>query len=56
MVDQLCQALLEVRLVLGEANRWVWKVGGLQTFSVNSAYFLVRRDCEVGFSPVFSKL
>ena len=55
-MDQLCQALHEVRMDLGEADRWIWKVGGIQTFSVNSAYSLVRRDCEVDFSPIFSKL
>ena len=55
-MDQLYQALLEVRLVLGEADRWVWKAGGLQTFSVSSAYSLLRRDGEVVFSPTYSKL
>ena len=56
MVDQLSQALLEARLVLGEVDKWVWKGGGDQRFSVNSAYSLVRRDCEADPSPVFSKL
>ena len=55
-MDQLYQALLEVRLVLGEADRWVWKAGGLQTFSVSSDYSLLRRDGEVVFSPIYSKL
>jgi len=32
-VDQLCQALLKARLAPGEADMWVWKAGGLQTFS-----------------------
>jgi len=41
---------------LEKADSWVWKVGGLQKFSVNSAYMLVRRDSEVEGSPVFSKL
>jgi len=56
LVDQLYQALLEVSLVLGEADKWVWKAGGLQTFSVSSAYSLLRRDCEVVFSPTYCKL
>ena len=43
-------------MVLGETDRWVWKVGGLQTFSVISAYSLLRRDVEVDFSPTYSKL
>ena len=55
-MDQLYQALLEVSLVLGEADKWVWKAGGLQTFSVSSAYSLLRRDCEVVFSPTYCKL
>jgi len=48
--------LLEAGLVQGVADSWVWKVGGIQTFSVNFAYNLVRKDSEVGSSPVFSKL
>jgi len=56
MVDQLSQALLEARMVLGEEDRWVWKGGGDQLFSVNSAYSLVRRDCEADHSPIFRKL
>jgi len=43
-------------MVLGEEDRWVWKGGGDQLFSVNSAYSLVRRDCEVDHSPIFRKL
>ena len=31
-----------VRLNSGEVDRWVWKGEGLQTFSVSSAYFLIR--------------
>ncbi|XP_068497985.1 uncharacterized protein [Phaseolus vulgaris] len=54
--NDLYQALLEVRLVMGEADRWVWKAGGLQTFSVSSAYSLLRRDGEVVFSSTYSKL
>ena len=56
MVDQLSQALLEARMVLGEEDRWVWKGRGDQLFSVNSAYSLVRRDCEAYLSPIFRKL
>ena len=43
-------------MVLGEEDRWVWKGGGDQLFSVNSAYSLVRRDCEADLSPIFRKL
>ncbi|XP_068487176.1 uncharacterized protein [Phaseolus vulgaris] len=56
LVNQLRQVLLHARLVPEEADSWVWKVWGLQTFSVNSAYIHVRKDCEVVFSPIFSKL
>ena len=55
-MDQFWQVLQDVRLVSGEADNWVWKVGGVQTFSVNSAYTHVRRDSEVEGSPIFSKL
>ena len=34
----------------------MWKGRGDQMFSVNFAYSLVRRDCEVDPSSVFSKL
>jgi len=54
--DQLLQILLEARLVPGEADSWVWKVGGLQMFSVNYAYIHVRKDREVVSSPIFSRL
>jgi len=56
LVDQLSQVLLEAGLVQGVADSWVWKVWGIQTFSVNSTYNHVRKDNEVVFSPVFSKL
>ena len=56
MADQLSQALLEARLGLGEADRWVWKGEGDQTFSVNSTYSLVRRVNAADPSSVFSKL
>jgi len=56
MVDQLSQALLEARLGLGEADRWVWKGEGDQKFSVNSAYSLVRRVNVTNPSLVFRKL
>jgi len=56
LADELSQALLEVRLGSREADRWVWKGGGDQEFSVNSAYSLVKRDCEADFSSVFNKL
>jgi len=54
-VEQLRQALLMVRMISGEEDRWVWKGEGL-IFSVSSAYSLVRRDCEADSSPVFGKL
>jgi len=56
LVDQFWQVLQGIRLILGEADSWVWKVGGLQKFSVNSAYMHVKRDSEVEGSPVLSKL
>jgi len=56
LVDQLSHLLLEAMLASGEADRWIWKVRGLQTFSVNSAYNLVRKDREVVSSSVFRKL
>jgi len=54
--DQLSQLLLEARVVLGEVDGWIWKEGGSQTFSVNSAYNLVRKDKETIISPIFCKL
>ena len=56
LADQLSTILLEARMVPGEADCWIWKGGGLQTFSVNSAYNLVRKDKEVVPSPVFCML
>jgi len=56
LVDQLSQVLLEAGLVQGVADSWVWKVGGIHMFSVNSVYNHVRKDCEVVSSPIFSKL
>ena len=56
VTDQLSRALFEARMILGETNRWVWKVESLQMFTVSSAYSLVRRDREVDCSTVFSKL
>jgi len=44
MAEQLSQLLLEARIALGEVDSWIWKEGGLQTFSVNSAYNLVRKQ------------
>ena len=55
-MDQFWQVLQDLRLVLREVDSWVWKVGGLQTFSINYAYIHVRRDSEVECSPVSSKL
>ena len=56
MADQLSQLLLEARVAPGEADSWIWKEGGLQTFSVNSAYNLVRKDKEADSSPIYCKL
>jgi len=53
---QLHQVFLEARLVMGEVDSWVWKVGGLQMFSVNSTYIHVRKDRDVVSSSIFSKL
>ena len=55
-MNQLFQVFQDVKLVLGEADSWVWKVGGLQTYSTNYAYIQVRRDRRVEFSSIFSKL
>ncbi len=55
-MEQLVQLLQEVKLTLGEADCWVWKVGESQTFSVNSAYVQVRRGRGGEFSPEHSKL
>ena len=56
MAEQLSQLLLEARIDPGEVDSWMWKEGGLQTFSVNSAYNLVRKDNEEDSFPIFSKL
>ncbi|XP_068467092.1 uncharacterized protein [Phaseolus vulgaris] len=56
LAGQLRQPLAVVRLDSGETDRWVWKGEGLQTFSVSSAYSLIRRDCEADSSLVFGKL
>jgi len=56
LVEQLFQMLQGVKLELGEADSWVWKVGGLQTFTINSIYVQVRRDRVGKISPVYSKL
>ena len=50
LVEQLRQALLLVRMVSREEDRWVWKGEGLQSFSVSSVYSLVMRDCVVDSS------
>ena len=55
-MDQMSQFLLEARLVKGEADRWIWKDGGFQTYSINSAYNLVRKDKEEDSSSVCCKL
>ncbi|XP_068475329.1 uncharacterized mitochondrial protein AtMg00310-like [Phaseolus vulgaris] len=56
MADQLSQLLLGVEVVPGEVDKWIWKVGGLQFFTVSSAYNLIRKDNEVVSSSVFCKL
>jgi len=56
MTDQMSQLLLGVGAASGEVDSWIWKDGGLQTFTVSSAYNLVRKDNEADTSPVFSKL
>ena len=38
LAEQLVQSLQGVKLVLGEEDNWVWKAGGCQSFTVNSAY------------------
>jgi len=56
MAEQLSQLLLGVGVALGESDRWIWKVGGLQSFTVSSAYNLVKKDNEADPLSVFSKL
>ena len=56
LAEQLGQLLLEVRVVSGEVDGWIGKGGDSQSYSVNSAYNLVRNDKETMFSPIFSKL
>ena len=40
----------------GETDSWVWKVGDLQSFTVSSAYKLIRKDNEADSLLVFSKI
>jgi len=54
--DQLSQLLLGVEVVIGETYRWFWKGGGIQSFTVSSAYNLIRKDNEVVSSQMFRKL
>ena len=56
LAEQLVQSLQGVKLVLGEADNWVWKAGGCQSFTVNSAYVQLRRDRVGEFSSVYSML
>ncbi|XP_068466604.1 uncharacterized protein [Phaseolus vulgaris] len=56
LVEQLVQSLQEVKLVLGEADNWVWKAGGCQSFTVNFVYVQLRRDRVGEFSSVYSML
>ena len=53
MAEQLRQLLLEARVVSGEVDEWIWKGGDSQSFSVNSAYNLVRKDKESIFRQFF---
>jgi len=56
MADQMSQLLLGAGAAPREVDSWIWKEGGLQTFTVSFAYNLVRKDNEVDASPIFSKL
>jgi len=56
LVDQLSQFLLKARIASGEVDSWIWNEGGTQSFSVNSAYNLVRKDSKVNPSLIFRKL
>ena len=56
LADQLSQFLLKARVASGEVDSWIWKEGGTQSFLLNSAYNLVRKDSEVNSSPIFGKL
>ena len=39
LVEEFVQILHGAKLELGKTNCWIWKAGGFQTFTVNSAYF-----------------
>ena len=56
MAEQLGQLLIEARVVSGEEDGCIWKGGDSKSYSVNSAYNLVRKDIETMFSPIYSKL
>jgi len=56
MANQLSQHLLKARVASGEVDSWISKEGGFQTFSVNSAHNLVRKDFEANSSLIFCKL
>ncbi|XP_068483176.1 uncharacterized protein [Phaseolus vulgaris] len=55
-LKELVQLLQGVKLDLGEVDSWGWKVGGCQTFTVNSAYVQLRRDRVGEIFPVYSML
>jgi len=56
MAEQLSQLLFGVGVAPGEADSWIWKVGGLQSFTVSSAYKLIRKDNEADSLSIFSKI
>ena len=49
------QVLQGAMLDLEDEDSWVWKVGELQTYSVNYAYVLFRQDREEELSFVYNK-
>ena len=54
--DQLSQLLLGVEVVIEETDSWIWKGGGIKSFTVSSAYNLIRKDNEMVSSQVLRKL
>ncbi|XP_068504164.1 uncharacterized protein [Phaseolus vulgaris] len=54
--DCLSQLLLGVEVVLGETDRWIWKGGGVQSYTVSSTYNLIRKDIEAVSSQELRKL
>ena len=52
----MSQLLLGVEVVLEETDSWIWKGGGFQSYTVSSAYNLIRKDNEAVSSQELRKL